>query len=256
MVVRTLALVCAALGAALAQQPAPTSNPLQCAAVSDRVDCSSGNKELSEVDCIARKCCWNAPADGREQAEEPDECITGTVDTPAKGVVGADDWSQHVEFGSGKTIDGVPVAAEIMGYGHNGKHGGPGPCCGNHFTVTTANITSTGFDLTVVRTDASKAKPGWGQQLVLAWKAGPKSCAFPGPSPPGPAPPAKNSSCYYPAEGSPIEVVHMINSNHFDAGYADWTSKVLNNYFDSYFPLAAKTGAALMEETGMPLVTT
>jgi len=29
--------------------------------------------------------------------------------------------------------------------------------------------------------------------------------------------------------------------------------QVLNHYFDSYFPLAAKTGATLMKETGMPL---
>ena len=148
----SLALV--ALGGALAEA---ASNPLQCAAVSDRVDCSSGNTELSQADCLARQCCWHAPSSG-ERAEQPDECITGTVDT--KGVVGTNDWSQHVEFGSGKTIDGVPVAAEIMGYVHTGKHGGPGPCCGNHFTVTTANITSTGFDLTVVRTDP-KAVKGW-----------------------------------------------------------------------------------------------
>ena len=238
------------LPSALSALPSP-----QCAAVKDRVDCSSGNDLLSETDCLARKCCWHAP-DGGAALGAPRECITGTVDTPAHGVVGTMVWTHHVEFPGGKTIDGVPVAAEILGYAHNGAHGGPGPCCGNKFTVSTANVTSTGFDLRVVRTDGSKAKPGWGQELILGWKAGPSSCAFPpkpGPGPAPPPPPAKNSSCFFPAEGAPIEVVHMINSNHFDAGYADWTSKVLNKYFDLYFPLAAHTGKALMEETGMPL---
>lgn len=51
--------------------------------------------------------------------------------------------------------------------------------------------------------------------------------------------------CFFPSEGADVEVVHMINSNHFDAGYADLTVAVVNEYFDSYFPLAAKTGAAL-----------
>lgn len=237
----------------LLPEAAAVAGAAQCAAVKDRVDCSSGNTELSEADCVARQCCWH-PQRGLGGAA-PDECLTGTVNTPARGVVGSMAWSQHVEFGGGKTIDGVPVSAEILGYVHNGQHGGPGPCCGNKFTVSTANVTSTGFDLRVVRTDGSKAKPGWGQELILGWKAGPSSCAFPhiGPSPPGPPAPAKNSSCFFPAEGSPIEVVHMINSNHFDAGYADWTSKVLNKYFDLYFPLAAHTGKALMEKTGMPL---
>ena len=45
----------------------------------------------------------------------------------------------------------------------------------------------------------------------------------------------------------------MINSNHFDAGYADWTSKVLNEYFHVYFPRAATVGAELMAATGQPL---
>lgn len=52
-------------------------------------------------------------------------------------------------------------------------------------------------------------------------------------------------SCFYPTEGNNIEVVHMINSNHFDAGYADLTVNILNDYFDKYFPQAAKTGEAL-----------
>ena len=51
--------------------------------------------------------------------------------------------------------------------------------------------------------------------------------------------------CFFPSEGVDVEVVHMINSNHFDAGYADLTVAVVNEYFDKYFPLAAKTGATL-----------
>ena len=37
----------------------------------------------------------------------------------------------------------------------------------------------------------------------------------------------------------------MINSNHFDAGYADLSKNVVNEYFDKYFPRAAAVGAAL-----------
>jgi len=82
-----------------------------------------------------------------------------------------------------------------------------------------------------------------------------------------------NNTCTYAAEGVPVTTVHVIASNvrqllphlppppppppltdalytqHFDAGYADLTTNVLNEYFSKYFPLAAKTGAAL----GQPL---
>jgi len=51
--------------------------------------------------------------------------------------------------------------------------------------------------------------------------------------------------CFFPVEGEEVEVVHMINSNHFDAGYADLTVNIANEYFDIYFPLAAVTGAEL-----------
>eukprot|EP00656_Telonema_subtile_P000960 TRINITY_DN10457_c0_g1_i2.p1 TRINITY_DN10457_c0_g1~~TRINITY_DN10457_c0_g1_i2.p1 ORF type:complete len:711 (+),score=130.56 TRINITY_DN10457_c0_g1_i2:283-2415(+) len=42
----------------------------------------------------------------------------------------------------------------------------------------------------------------------------------------------------------------MINSNHFDAGYADQTHVVVNEYFDTYFPRAAKVGADLRVANG------
>eukprot|EP00051_Salpingoeca_urceolata_P021147 m.326646 g.326646 ORF g.326646 m.326646 type:complete len:854 (+) comp19743_c1_seq2:115-2676(+) len=52
-------------------------------------------------------------------------------------------------------------------------------------------------------------------------------------------------NCRYPTNGERISVVHMINSNHFDAGYADLTAVVFNKYFDEYFPRAAQVGAEL-----------
>jgi hypothetical protein len=41
----------------------------------------------------------------------------------------------------------------------------------------------------------------------------------------------------------------MINSNHFDAGYASLTTEIINLYFDVYFPRAATVGAALRSPT-------
>jgi hypothetical protein len=55
-------------------------------------------------------------------------------------------------------------------------------------------------------------------------------------------------ACFYPSEGADVEVVHMINSNHFDAGYADLTVAVANTYFDTYFPRAADIGALLRQQ--------
>ena len=64
---------------------------------------------------------------------------------------------------------------------------------------------------------------------------------------------SRSQGCFYKGEGVRIEKVHVIHSNHFDAGYADLTAEVVNRYFDDYFPLAAKTGAALQNATGQPL---
>ena len=52
-------------------------------------------------------------------------------------------------------------------------------------------------------------------------------------------------ACYYPGEGVPIDTLHMINSNHFDAGYADLTANVVNLYFEVFFPRAAMVGKDL-----------
>ena len=45
----------------------------------------------------------------------------------------------------------------------------------------------------------------------------------------------------------------MINSNHFDAGYADLSVNVVNEYFSTYFPRAASVGAALRKSGEAPL---
>eukprot|EP01084_Bolivina_argentea_P044393 81692_1 len=43
-------------------------------------------------------------------------------------------------------------------------------------------------------------------------------------------------SCCYGWGPSDIRYVHVVTSNHFDAGYTNFTANVLNEYFDSYFP--------------------
>ena len=62
-----------------------------------------------------------------------------------------------------------------------------------------------------------------------------------------------NSSCFYPTEGRAVQWIHMINSNHFDAGYADLTAGVVNEYFDVYFPRAAQVGSDLRGNGSEPL---
>ena len=54
--------------------------------------------------------------------------------------------------------------------------------------------------------------------------------------------------CTYPHDvdgGATVRTVHVIHSNHFDAGYTDGVVNVLNTYFDTYFPRAIKIGSAL-----------
>ena len=62
-----------------------------------------------------------------------------------------------------------------------------------------------------------------------------------------------NATCYYRAEGKPVRKIHMINSNHFDAGYADITANVVNEYFTTYFPRAAAVGATMRKNGSEPL---
>ena len=53
------------------------------------------------------------------------------------------------------------------------------------------------------------------------------------------------------ARGAPnnvtVTTVHVVHSNHFDAGYTDGVINVINLYFDTYFPRAIKVGAELRE---------
>jgi len=70
---------------------------------------------------------------------------------------------------------------------------------------------------------------------------------------PVPSATTSNTTCVYPAAGKPVKTVHVISSNHFDAGYADVTAKVVNMYFDTYFPRAATVGDAFLKATGNPL---
>ena len=39
---------------------------------------------------------------------------------------------------------------------------------------------------------------------------------------------------------SDVEFVHVVASNHFDAGYTNFTVDVLNEYFDDYIPSIPK----------------
>ena len=52
-----------------------------------------------------------------------------------------------------------------------------------------------------------------------------------------------DSTSYFNSEGKTIKTIHMINSNHFDAGYANLTVDIVNVYFDTYFQRAADVGA-------------
>lgn len=61
------------------------------------------------------------------------------------------------------------------------------------------------------------------------------------------------TTCFYPDAAKLIKTVHVISSNHFDAGYADMTAGVVNMYFDKYFPRAAQVGADLKKTTGQSL---
>ncbi len=51
--------------------------------------------------------------------------------------------------------------------------------------------------------------------------------------------------CFFDEPGVPVTKAHVIFSNHFDAGYADLTSNVVNEYFQTYFPRAARLGDQL-----------
>jgi hypothetical protein len=54
------------------------------------------------------------------------------------------------------------------------------------------------------------------------------------------------SPCFYGAPAAAaITTVHVIQSCHFDAGYADFTTAILNRWFTQFFPQARELGLAL-----------
>eukprot|EP00158_Paraphelidium_tribonemae_P010300 Partr_v1_DN45029_c0_g1_i1_m18609 len=49
----------------------------------------------------------------------------------------------------------------------------------------------------------------------------------------------KVNPCFYPGyDAVPIKTVHVVQSNHFDAGFADSTLNILTKWFKNFFPLA------------------
>ena len=105
-------------------------------------------------------------------------CLGGTLSTPTGGFHEKGVWAQFIPFSHVASAEPTGVELEIQGNIHNGKRSGPGACCGNRFKLSAANITKYGFSFRVERLDHG-SKPGWGQELLLSWKAGPATCSFP-----------------------------------------------------------------------------
>eukprot|EP00039_Didymoeca_costata_P021307 m.344143 g.344143 ORF g.344143 m.344143 type:complete len:974 (-) comp23897_c0_seq1:105-3026(-) len=217
---------------------------------SQRATC--GNAATEEL-CVARGCCWASSLVAQPSAQEiQGSCATGNIHTPAEGVHNTSMWSTHVEFENPGRWD---VQAEIAGYIHFGKQGGPGPCCGNTFNVTIENISNIGFDVQVVRTcpqdpPCSGKFIGWGQELLLAWKAGEDvtHCSFPPPITPSPSPaPSPVSPCYYSTPVTDIKTVLIIDADHLDEGYHGQVTDVNNRYFDMFWPRAMNIAKELKE---------
>jgi hypothetical protein len=134
-----------------------------------------------------------------------------------------------------------------------------GPCCGNTFNVSAVNVNNIGFDLRVERTcpgvkgGCTGVYIGWGQELLLAWKAGASTsaCKFPAPvapSPPKPPPPPSPMQCYYSSPALPpseIKEVLIIDADHLDEGYHGQVTDVNNRYFDVFWPRALRIAKEL-----------
>jgi hypothetical protein len=236
-------------------------------------------------------------------------CFSGSLRTPVAGYRDGDVWTAQVKLLWPGHPE--PVALQIAGSVHHGHHAAPGPCCGNRFNLTVTAVAPSGFGVRVERTDNRTTKPGWGQQLLISWKAGAPTCPFPPsvfPSPPPPAPPTPpvhylpsasrppasqcaavpptarvncaywgvdrqqceargccfgdageftpspdqqepppvfQHACFYARPAVPITKVHVVQSNHFDAGYHDIVGSQLQLYFDTYIPRAIRVGKTL-----------
>ena len=54
-----------------------------------------------------------------------------------------------------------------------------------------------------------------------------------------------NNACFFAADAVPVTTVHVIQACHFDAGYADTTTNILNRWFYEFFPRALSLGLEL-----------
>ena len=62
----------------------------------------------------------------------------------------------------------------------------------------------------------------------------------------------ETGECHYavPRALSNITTVHLIQSNHFDAGFTDQLDTVINSYFTVFFPGAVRLAAELRSQGG------
>eukprot|EP01051_Picozoa_sp_SAG22_P007396 SAG22_NODE_519_length_9510_cov_6.192222_10_plen_244_part_00 len=63
-------------------------------------------------------------------------------------------------------------------------------------------------------------------------------------------PPTFQHACFYPDDAVEIKKVHVVQANHFDAGYHDDVASQLQLYFDEYIPRAIRVGAELRAAGG------
>lgn len=238
-----------ALGAVVAAASAALPSP-QCAAATFpaqlRIPCGTTEKNVpltSEL-CIARGCCWDNNA--TTTTADGGDCAGGVLSTPSEGY-SQGVWTQHVAV-EGLKDQGWDVSVEIAGNVHDARRSSGGACCGNTFNVSALNVTNVGFVLRVARTcpqlpggNCTGKFIGWGQQLLLAWKASAKadakSCKFqplpgpPSPGPPSPPPPAAPTTCYYAHAGladEDIKHVVIVSADHLDEGYHGQVTDVNN----------------------------
>ena len=124
------------------------------------------------------------------------------------------------------------------------------PCCVSSMKIVATFLA--GLSCVVVASTCDTQRPppdllvdcsgGLGSNITALWCQS-RGCCFDANAT------GSSARCTYPAAGVPVHTVHVIHSNHFDAGYAGLSASVVNMYFDQYFPRAAKVGEAF----GKPL---
>ena len=65
-----------------------------------------------------------------------------------------------------------------------------------------------------------------------------------------PAANATAPNCFWEGSAAPIKTAHLIQSNHFDAGFTDQLDTVINSYFSVFFPGAVRLAAELRSQGG------